>query len=273
MTANTEHPVVQLCQPTDSDMKIWRYMDLPKLIAFLEMKSLHFARADTLCDPFEGTWTVGNMEARERLIPRILADAENIPNRQVKYTAEDLRQIFQDLTTRDRRCVYVNCWHGGDTESAAMWKLYGTAAGSVVIQSTYRKLVHALPDKIHMDEVPAGSIYVGMMQYKDYSNCKDWIPGGNVMYPFIHKRKEFEHEKEVRAFTWTVEGYSAVRRESGSYMPLGITATIDIEEIVETIRIQPSAQAWVRQAIESLIEKYGWGLKVTPSQIDISPMY
>lgn len=273
MAANTEHPVVKQCQPTDSNVKIWRYMDLPKLISFMEMRSLHFARADTLDDPFEGTWTMGNREAREQLIPRILADAENIPNPQVKYTAGDLRQIFQNQTYRDRQCVYINCWHASETENAAMWKLYGTATGSVVVQSTYQKLVNALPEKIYMNEVLAGFVYVGMVQYKDYSDRKDWIPGGNVMYPFIHKRKEFEHEKEVRAFTWTVEGFNKNRQGTRNYMPRGIKADIDIGEVIETIRVQPATPVWVRQVIESLIEKYGWGLKIIPSQIDIDPMY
>ena len=50
MTANTEHEVVVAFQPPDRDIRIWRYMNLPQLIDFLETKSLHFARADTLGD-------------------------------------------------------------------------------------------------------------------------------------------------------------------------------------------------------------------------------
>ena len=273
MPANTDHPVVKACQPIDSGVKIWRYMDLTKLISFMETRSLHFARADTFDDPFEGTWTTGNKEATERLIPRILADAESIPNPQVRYTAAELQKMFQDQTHHNRQCVYMNCWHAGETESAAMWKLYGTAAGAVVIQSTYQKLVHALPETICMDDIPAGTVYVGMVQYKDYTDGGDWIPGGNVMSPFICKRKEFEHEKEVRAFTWTVEGFNKKRQGSRNYMPQGIRAEVEIGEIIETIRVQPAAPVWVRQTIERLIAKYGWGLKVIPSQIDIDPMY
>ncbi len=89
MTANTEHEVVKLCQPSDGSIKIWRYMDLPKLVAFLETGSLHFARADTLGDPFEGSWTRLNRAAREQQIQEMIADAEmNIPDAEIKYTPE-----------------------------------------------------------------------------------------------------------------------------------------------------------------------------------------
>lgn len=36
-----------------------------------------------------------------------------------------------------------------------------------------------------------------MIKYIDYK--KDWIPEKNMFYPFVHKRKSYEHEKEVRA--------------------------------------------------------------------------
>ena len=57
---------------------------------------------------------------------------------------------------------------------------------------------------------------MGMVQYKDYNSFEDWIPGGNMMYPFIHKRKEFEYEKEVRALIVTMEGLSKQRKEKGA---------------------------------------------------------
>ena len=70
MAADTEHEVVERFQPSDGSMKIWRYIDLPKLIAFLETRSLHFARVDTLGDRYEGAWTLTNVAAREQEISR-----------------------------------------------------------------------------------------------------------------------------------------------------------------------------------------------------------
>ena len=66
MTADIEHPVVATFQPSDRNIKIWRYMDLTKLVAFLETGSLYFARADTFGDPYEGSWTRLNKAAEEQ---------------------------------------------------------------------------------------------------------------------------------------------------------------------------------------------------------------
>lgn len=267
MTADTKHVVVKQFQPPDRSMKIWRYVDLTKLLAFLETGSLYFARADTLGDQYEGAWTLSNMAAREELIGRILDDAK------ATSSPEALRQQFMNSTHYARETTYINCWHGGEAESAAMWKLYGTATGSVVLQSRYERLVQVIPDDVYMDDARVGSVYVGMVQYKDYNRVGDWIPGGNVMYPFIHKRKEFEHEQEVRAFIWTPEGFNKERRERGNYKPRGITVRIDVEWLVETVRVQPTTPEWARQAIEKLLVKYGLRTKVIPSQIDLDPLY
>ena len=56
MPADTKHEVVAPCQPRDTNIKVWRHMDVTKLVALMETRSLHFARADTLEDPFEGTF-------------------------------------------------------------------------------------------------------------------------------------------------------------------------------------------------------------------------
>ena len=264
MTADTEHPVVATVQPPDRNIKIWRYMDLTKLVAFLETESLYFARANTFGDPYEGSWTILNKIAQQQQFQQIIADQErNNPDLKGKNTPGKLQQTFKNATHLGRESTYINCWHSGETESAAMWNLYGTTAGSIVIQSTYKKLMDALPDHV----------YMGMVQYKDYKSFEDWIPAGNMMHPFLHKRKEFEYEKEVRALIMNIKGLSKQRKENGDYKPRGIQVDIDIDKVVETIRAQPTTPAWARRAIEKLLERYGWGMKVKQSQIDSEPIY
>ena len=104
MTANTKHEVVERFQPSDGSMKIWRYIDLPKLIAFLETKSLHFARADTLGDAYEGSWTSLNVKARAQQIQEITSDAK------VTQPPEAILQTFKSSTYMGRETTYINCW-------------------------------------------------------------------------------------------------------------------------------------------------------------------
>lgn len=50
---------------------------------------------------------------------------------------------------------------------------------------------------------------IGLVKYIDYD--KDVFPLDNTFYPFTHKRKSFEHEREVRFLIQnlpiTAEGY------------------------------------------------------------------
>ena len=274
MTADTEHPVVATVQPPDRNIKIWRYMDLTKLVAFLETGSLYFARANTLGDPYEGSWTILNKIVQQQQFQQMIADQERKnPDVKGKNTPEKLQQTFKHATHLGREIVYINCWYSGETESAAMWNLYGTTAGSIVIQSTYKKLMDAIPNDVYRDDVCVGKVYMGMVQYKDYKSFEDWIPSGNMMHPFLHKRKEFEYEKEVRALIMNIGGLSKERKEKGDYKPRGITVDIDIDKVVETIRAQPTTPDWARRAIEKLLERYGWGMKVRQSEIDSEPIY
>ena len=198
-------------------------------------------------------------KAHKLLIGNNLSLSEGLRN----FGLEEMRQQDTDIAQAVRNLAFVNCWHGGDTESAAMWKLYGTASGSVVVQSTYENLVRVLP--AHDDTQNIFFLGVGMIQYLHYLR-QDWIPvQGNVITPFLYKRKEFEYEREVRALAFV-----APPPENRF---LGIRITVDVHDLVESIRVQPTTPTWAREAIRDLISKYGLTTRVKSSQIDIAPPY
>ena len=60
MAATKNHKVVAGMQPEDPDEKVWRYMAMPVFVDLIESHELHFARFDTLDDPFEGSTTQFN---------------------------------------------------------------------------------------------------------------------------------------------------------------------------------------------------------------------
>lgn len=278
MAANVDDLVVSQCQPAEADMKVWRYMDPVRLLAFLQTESLSFARLDTFKDPFEGSLPRRNYVARKQQIRHILVrEGADRPE-------EEWEAAMQDVTRRARECAYVSCWHGGETESLAMWKLYGAPTGSVAIQTTYRKLVEALPQQLcHPSRLFDGErwttdVYMGMVQYLDYGHSDDYIPGGNLLYPFMHKRKELDHEKEVRALAFFTEALKLDLADGTRFldrisMPRGLSAKVDIGQLVETIRVQPATPQWARRAIENLVRQHGWDMKLIRSEIDAAPLY
>ena len=100
----TEHPTFS---PPPDDAVLWRYMDFTKFVSLLEKQALFFARADKLEDPFEGYLPGMNRAAARRF-------HEGHPDQ------------LQTMFNRMKECprfMLINCWHKGDHESAAMWKL------------------------------------------------------------------------------------------------------------------------------------------------------
>jgi hypothetical protein len=88
--------------------------------------------------------------------------------------------------------VFVNSWHLNEYESAAMWAIYSRFNSGIAIQSTYNRLVKSFS----RCKEP---IYIGKVKYIDYSN--EWIDNDNILQRFIHKRKSFAYENELRVIT------------------------------------------------------------------------
>ena len=269
MSADITHPVVAPCQPPDSGIKVWRYMDVTKLVALMQSRSLHFARADTLGDRFEGSLHMLNRIANEQMIDKLLEDQENNWSSTVRPTRGQALENLAYIFRRVRQWVFISCWHSGQNESLAMWKQYGSSGGSVVIQSTYQKLLDALPSHtcVAKDESwGSTSIHLGMVQYKNYFSLdEEFAFNSNMLSLYIHKRAAFEYEREVRAFLMSPVG------ETRSIS--NVAVNIEFEQLVESIRVRPGTPDWERRTIESLIGKYGLGMKVAPSEIDIEPMF
>jgi hypothetical protein len=61
------------------DATIWRYIDFTKLVSILNSRSLFFARADQFDDPFEGSSTQANVEARADFLREAGMAPEIIP--------------------------------------------------------------------------------------------------------------------------------------------------------------------------------------------------
>ena len=188
------------------DAILWRYMDFAKYISLLDRRALFFARADTLDDPFEGSVT----EATPRL-----------PGEHTGGLVA-LRRAM-------RSNIFVNCWYESDDESAAMWKLYARNAG-IAVRSTFAGLAKSI--------LTERRIYVGRINYIDY--VADPMPTNNAFTPFLHKRKSFEHEREVRAVSQEYKGeefYEELIQDGD-----GIYYRVDVHTLINEVVVAPSAK-------------------------------
>jgi hypothetical protein len=159
--------------PENVNAKIWRFMDLSKCIYMLTSNNLFFSRADKLGDDFEGSWPNKSIEDRNKLVTK------------------EKTESFSDFAKNLCKYAAITCWHVNEYESAAMWDLYLKTGEGIAIQSTYQRLYNCLHNS-------AEAIRLGLVRYIDYD--KDgFLNAGNMVEAFIHKRKSYSHENELRA--------------------------------------------------------------------------
>ena len=201
-----EHPDYNSPQ---SDAVLWRYMEFTKFVSLLEKESLFFARADKLGDPFEGSFSKVN----EALRPILYKD---------KLSEEALLGWMQ-FTKESRRFTLINCWHENAHESEAMWRLYAREKDGIAIKTAFNSFKNSF--------ICSEDIYIGSVNYVDYNS--HFIPEKNVLLPFLHKRKSFEHEREVRAIEFTIPANDKGIDTSRDICDIGKYYKVDLSVLIQ----------------------------------------
>lgn len=249
------HPTFE--RPEDPEVKIWRYMDFTKLVSLLDTSSLWFTRADMFGDQFEGSYPRMNVLARQTL-------PADVPEDQRPGLLKLLRE-WSDIGREWPRYVAVNCWHINEYESAAMWSLYLKSNEGIAIQSTYERLGKAF-------SVTAEDVFIGKVSYIDYES--QVISDGNILSPFLHKRKSYEHERELRALIvkWPQPGEKGLDFTIDT-IEAGVPVSVELDALVESIYVAPDAPTWFTRLVESVAKKYGREVAVRQSSLNATPLY
>jgi hypothetical protein len=242
------HPLIT--EPPAS-AKLWRYMDVTKLISLLHTSSLFFARADRFLDSWEGAISESNILAYQ-------AAAGGLPGDQSPIL--ELPRIFRGF----RKHTYISCWHQNEYESDAMWQLYLKSNEGVAIQTTLQSL------KASLNNYSNHPVYIGLVQYLDYSTRR--VPDGHSFGPFLHKRVHFVHENEVRAIIQVPPsprpdptiGPAELHIEDDAVAEYGLTVPVDLTVLIENIYLAPGTHKWIREALHGLLTRYQ--LHLTPHQ-------
>jgi hypothetical protein len=158
-----------------------------------------------------------------------------------------LPSVSQRTTNLDRRrrSILVNSWHLSEYESAAMWAIYSQVNSGIAIQSTYGRLDECF-------EKTPDPVYIGKVKYIDYS--REQIDDRNILLPFVHKRKSFAYENELRVITVTPNGrhiQDSLEGEQGKYVK------VDLGKLIERIYVSPRAPPWLGELVKSILERFG----------------
>lgn len=248
MPAVTVHPC--FIQPKDNECRLWRYMDFTKFVWMIANGSLFFCRADGLEDPYEGSYSKANAAMR----PFVYKDLPSeLRDKILKDTSEFIKW--------NREWTYVNCWHCNEHESAAMWRLYAINDGAVAIVTSYQKLKDALPE----------DVYLGLIKYIDYES--EWMPEGNTFYPIMHKRKSYEHEKEVRAVIQRLPiGEKMIEVGKHNTQP-GVSVPVVLDNLIVNIFVAPTAPTWLFDLVTAVSVRYNVSAPVKKSDLFSAPVF
>jgi hypothetical protein len=243
LSARLSHPCFP--QPPDPNVKVWRYMDLAKLISIIQSRELYLARLDHLADPYEGSTTQLTATGIDTFLKNV--------GSQNSY--KDLSGFYR----KSRESTFVSCWHTNEHESEAMWRLYAGLGGGIAVQTTYAKLVNSIEQ--------FGEVYIGLVRYIDYSTAL--FPDANAFYPVMHKRASFAHEREVR-LVW----YWGAPLEPDS-SPISLSIPWDIEAFAEQIFVDPYAPAYYFEAVKAILSSMAPSLasRLAWSKMKIDPVF
>jgi hypothetical protein len=252
MSEESGHPYSEL--PSDENAKVWRYMDFAKFVDMLDRDALYFCRADLLGDPFEGS------------VPR--ANEDYWKTLRETHEGKDAiiqhNKAFSEWSARQSRLsTYVNCWHVNEHESAAMWKLYSREGASIAVQSKCSLLRQCLP----------AAVRISLVRYIDY-DTQPMPPMGNVLNYCFHKRKSFEHERELRAHIWTLEHDSKTMKPIWTVQPgqPGIVVPVNLSQLIETIYVAPFCEPWIEELVGNVTRRFGLSLSIKRSKIVDQPV-
>jgi hypothetical protein len=182
-----------------------RYFGLNALVATLSNRQLRFTRIDQFADPFEGSVPKQQIDDQVVLFSganfmQMTAVASHYPGMErPRY-----RDMWTEMTARRRamtRSIHACCWIAGP-ESEGMWRLYcdegGVQGRGVALRTTLARIETS---------VRPHDLYVSPVTYRHYHEGPAF---NDEMDPFMHKRKGFAHEHELRLLKYNEPQYIAL---------------------------------------------------------------
>ena len=211
------------------DTVIWHYMSIEHFLYLLYNRYLYFSRVDHLDDKAE----------------ILVSEIEK------QYWKKLFRTDINPWVARERKRVFINCWIKSDLENSLMWLAFASLGKGVAIKTTVERLINSYLGK--------KSITISDVNYIDYKK-QTAQPGGepiNVLRFFSTKRHFYEAENEIRLI------YESTRIDEMDSFQI----PVDINTLIEEVRIGPNATDDVYSAIDDLVRLNGYTFQVLQSEL------
>lgn len=239
----------------DQELKICRYMNLPKFMSLLTNSSIFFTRADKFEDPLEGEMPEA---VKKDLFDTTIFKVEwyallsKLIDREVTLVgaAEETINMYESF----KSTTFISCWTAFQAESYALWKIYGEDYG-IAIQTNTEKLKNLIKEqgghvyKVHyVDDTENIRVVPKRPQTNKYTP-------GKKNY-FVCKKIHYSYEQEIRAIIFKEDQEN-------------LFVDINLNDFIEAVYISPFAASWYVSLVKEILKKYNLDVPILNSKIKL----
>ena len=243
-----ENPIFTLPEP---HTKLMRYMCYAKFAYLLYRRALYFAPISSLDDQYEGT--LPHPYSAIGLTAQI--DYGDISDDE-RRRAEEVHRTHREVM---RRCTMINSWCLSEHESISMWDRYAPTDGLAVSTDVKALLAGFLGND---------TVQIGEVHYINYDREVFRLGLGqafNAFIPFLHKRREYADEREIRAIVSDlVEKPDTL---SLTHQP------VDLGVLIQELVVSPEAGDWLIPLLTDDLKRNGLDAPVRRSTLSRIPTY
>jgi hypothetical protein len=147
-----------------------------------------------------------------------------------------------------------------------MWSLYLRSAEGIAVQSACQRLIDSFADYSDFE------VAITPVKYIDYKTQA--IPADNLLWPYIHKRRSYEHEQELRAMIWTLQhGKNGPGPQNRFADTPALSVPVSLDTLIQRVYVAPTAATWVVELVDSLIRRFDLHVDVVHSDLARAPLY
>ena len=99
------------------------------------------------------------------------------------------------------------------------------------------------------------------------------MPEGNFVYPFLHKRHNFEHEREVRAIALVYPSKDGYLDLSQEICDIGKIFKVDLSLLIQEVIVAPKADDRFFECIKSVTARHNLEAPVSKSKLADPPTW
>jgi hypothetical protein len=181
----------------NDDQYLFKYIDLHKLIYFLNSENLFFSPLSYFDDPLEGI-------SKKVLFDKHTSEQSDDTNENQKHKVlqdDEKKEHYRDYLARVQQRLFASCWFLGIRESLAMWESYSNE-DSVALRFNPRNLCNMMIDRFSsIDEKDFTVMVHGKVEYFKLApfdpNDVSLKSSGHKYSGFL-KDLSYKHEEEFR---------------------------------------------------------------------------